>query len=268
MSNPPARLSNPLDALAGIRHGFFGRQGGVSQGIYANLNAGPGSKDDGEAVRENRTRIAGAIGVAPEKLLSLYQIHSATALFVDAVWESRPEADAMVTKTPGLALTALAADCAPVLFAEPGARVIGTAHAGWKGALGGVLEAAVAEMERAGANRKRIVAAIGPCIAPASYEVGPEFRDRFLAADPRSEEFFAAGAGDRFFFDLPHYCAGRLAQLGLGMIDIVEADTCALEEEFFSNRRAVKNGQADFGRNCAVIMLEPPLEPADDAPFP
>jgi YfiH family protein len=260
MSHPPSRLSNPLDALVGVRHGFFGRQGGVSQGVYASLNAGPGSKDDGAAVEENRRRIAAAIGAGQERLLSLYQIHSATALRVDAPWETRPEADAMVTTTPGLALTALAADCAPVLFAEPAARVIGAAHAGWKGALGGVLEAAVAEMERAGADRKRIVAAIGPCIGRASYEVGPEFRDRFLAADAHNEDFFFPGAGDRLQFDLGEYCAARLARLGLGAIDIVAADTCALEEEFFSNRRAVKKDEADFGRNCAVIMLEQPVE--------
>ncbi|MES1203979.1 MAG: peptidoglycan editing factor PgeF, partial [Pseudomonadota bacterium] len=233
-----AVLQSPALMLPGIRHGFFGRRGGVSTGIYASLNAGAGSRDDPAAIAENRARIAGAMGVAPDQLLSLYQIHSARALRVDAVWDQRPEADAQVTTAPGIALTALAADCAPVLFADAEARVIGAAHAGWKGALGGVLEAAVAEMLRAGARADRIVAAIGPCIHAASYEVGPEFRDKFTAADAANAPFFAPGAGDRLHFDLPGFCAARLQRLGLAAVEVVPVDTCALAEEFFSNRRA------------------------------
>jgi hypothetical protein len=252
-----AFLLAPALMLPGIRHGFFGRRGGVSTGIYASLNAGAGSRDDPTAVVENRARIAAAMGVTPDHLLSLYQIHSARALRVDAVWNERPEADAHVTTTPGIALTALAADCAPVLFADPEARVIGAAHAGWKGALGGVLEAAVAEMLRAGARAARIVAAIGPCIHAESYEVGQEFRDAFAAVDSSNALFFAPGAGDRLHFDLPGFCAARLQRLGLAAVELVPADTCALAEDFFSNRRAFKAGEGDFGRNCATIALAP-----------
>jgi YfiH family protein len=176
---------------------------------------------------------------------------------VTQIWDKRPEADAIVTTTPGLALTALAADCAPVLFADAEARVIASAHAGWRGALDGVLEAAVADMTAAGARASRIVAAIGPCIGPASYEVGPEFRARFVDRGAMAATFFRQGAGDRFFFDLPSYCRARLAGLGLGQIEIVAADTCALADDFFSNRRAFKAGEGDFGRNCAAITLIP-----------
>jgi YfiH family protein len=252
---PPFRTSPALAAIPGIRHGFFGRRGGVSTGIYSSLNAGAGSRDDPEAIAENRARIAKAMGVAPENLLSVYQIHSARAVRVDAVWDKRPEADAMASIAPGVALTALAADCAPVLFADGAARVIGSAHAGWRGALGGVLEAAVTEMERAGAARARMVAAVGPCIAPESYEVGPEFRARFVEAAAGNARFFAPGAGDRVHFDLPGFCRARLEALGLAHVDLIQADTCALAEEFFSNRRAVRAGEGDFGRNCAAIVL-------------
>lgn len=255
MSAVPFWTSSVLD-LPGIRHGFFGRQGGVSTGIYASLNAGPGSKDDPAAVIENRRRIAAAMGVAPDRLLSLYQIHSATALRIDAPWAERPQADAMTTTRLGLALTALAADCAPILLADPKARVIASAHAGWKGAIGGVLAAAVAEMVAAGAAASRIVAAIGPCIGPASYEVGPEFKARFVDAAAANARFFAPGDGDRLHFDLPGFCRSSLEALGLAAVDIVAADTCALAGDFFSNRRAFKSGEADFGRNCAAIVLE------------
>lgn len=252
---PPFRSAPALAAIPGIRHGFFGRRGGVSTGLYSSLNAGAGSRDDPQAIAENRARIAAAMGVPRDNLLSVYQIHSARAVRVDAVWPSRPEADAMASITPGIALTALAADCAPVLLADGAARVIGSAHAGWRGALGGVLEAAVAEMERAGAARARIVAAVGPCIAPASYEVGPEFRAQFVEAEAGAARFFTQGVGDRLHFDLPGFCRARLEALGLAHVDVIEADTCALAEEFFSNRRAVKTGESDFGRNCAAIVL-------------
>jgi YfiH family protein len=251
-----SRKARLLD-LPGIRHGFFGRRGGVSMGIYASLNAGAGSRDDPAAIAENRARIASAMGVAPDHLLSLYQIHSARALRVEGVWDQRPEADAHITTAPGIALTALAADCAPVLLADPQARVIGAAHAGWKGALAGVLEAAVDEMRRAGARAERIVAAIGPCIHAASYEVGPEFRDAFTDADADNALFFTPSAGDRLYFDLPGFCAARLQRLGVVALEVVPADTCALAEEFFSNRRAFKAGEGDFGRNCAAIALAP-----------
>jgi len=250
---PPA-LTSP--ALHGVTHGFFGRAGGVSQGIYESLNAGPGSRDDPAAVEENRRRIAAAIGAAPNRLLSLYQIHSARAVRVDAPWaDERPQADAMITTTPNLALCVLAADCAPVLFADVEARVIGAAHAGWQGALGGVIEATIAAMESAGAKRGAISAAIGPCIGQDSYEVGPEYRERFLAADEANARFFKPGADDRSQFDLAAYCAARLGAARIGRIHAANRDTCALRSDYFSNRRAVKASEGDYGRNASVIML-------------
>jgi YfiH family protein len=247
----PHEQARSLAVLEAVRHGFFGRKGGVSQGLYATLNAGPGSRDDAAAVAENRARIARTLGA--DDLLSLHQVHSARAVRVDGPWLGvRPEADALVTTTPRLALTALSADCAPVLLADPAARVIGAAHAGWRGALGGVLEACVAEMARAGAEPSRIVAAIGPCIHQASYEVGPDFRAAFAAED---QDYFLPGAGDRLMFDLPGYCAARLACVGVARIETLPRDTYALREDYHSHRRNVHDGLADYGRNCAAIML-------------
>lgn len=242
--------------LGAARHGFFGRDGGASTGLYASLNAGPGSHDDPDAVAENRRRIGRHFGVGPERLVSVYQIHSANAVPVSGPWRGeRPQADAMVTATPNLALCILAADCAPLLFADAHAGVIGAAHAGWKGALGGVIEATVAAMEQLGATRARIAAAIGPCIGQDSYEVGPEYETQFVAADAANARFFRAGAGDRRQFDLKAYCAARLASARVTQIDILPHDTCALARNYFSNRRAVKQGEPDFGRNASVIML-------------
>ncbi len=232
-------------AAPSVAHGFFTRVGGVSAGIYASLNAGPGSNDDPRAVEENRRRIAAHFGVGPERLLSVYQVHSAHAVRVSGPWtETRPEADGMVTTERHLALCVLAADCAPALFADVEAGVIGAA-----------LEATIAEMERAGARRAHIRAAIGPCIGQASYEVGPEYEARFTEADSANARFFAKGAGDRFHFDLSGYCVGRLQRLGLRAVESVQMDTCALEDRFFSNRRAVLRGEGDFGRNASAIML-------------
>lgn len=262
-ANPPLPhiMSDRLDQAAGdlVSHGFYGRQGGVSTGLYASLNSGPGSDDDAANVAENRARIAGDIGApAPHHLVSLYQVHSARAVALTAPPSGRPEADAMVTTVPGLALCILTADCAPILFADPVAGVIGAAHAGWKGALGGVLEACIAEMEHAGASVSRITAAIGPTIHVASYEVGPEFRDRFLDAGATNDRFFQAGEGDRFQFDLPGYVADRLHwSCGVTAIDTIGHDTCAMETRYFSNRRRNKQGLADYGRNASVIMLRP-----------
>ena len=240
--------------LRGVTHGFFGREGGVSSGVYASLNAGPGSKDASGDVMENRRRIAVALGVSTERLVGVHQVHSARALAVDAPWSgARPEADALVTATPGLALSILTADCTPVLLADVEAGVIGAAHAGWKGALGGVLEATIARMTELGAAPSRIAAAIGPTIAPESYEVGPEFEQRFR--DAGHGRFLRAGAGDRFHFDLPGFCAARLGALGLGSVEIVGVDTYANDGALFSHRRAVHRGEADYGRNCAAILL-------------
>ncbi len=257
MSGPPFATAPRLAALTGVRHGFFGRDGGVSTGLYASLNAGPGSRDAPDAVVENRARIARAMGVPPDCLLSAHQVHSALAAHVDGPWRGpRPEVDGLVTSTAGVAVSALAADCAPVLFADAEARVVAAAHAGWKGALAGVLEATVAAMIARGAAVERIVAAIGPCIGAASYEVGPEFEARFAAEDgPDVARFFRAGRGDRRQFDLPAYCAAKLARAGVTQVDILGADTCALEARYFSNRRAHLRGEADYGRNLSAIAL-------------
>lgn len=244
------------DALAGVKHAFFGRQGGVSTGIYASLNAGTGSNDDPNAARENRRRIAAAFGAPLENLLGLHQVHSATALSVIGTWNGdRPHADALVTTTPGLILSVLSADCTPVLLADTRHGVIGAAHAGWKGALGGVLNSVVMLMEQEGADRPDIVAAIGPCIHQGSYEVGPEFEARFTQEDPAFARFFVPGAGDRRQFDLPGFCAQRLEQLGVGRVEILPRDTCAEADAFFSHRRSVHQNDGDYGRNCSAIAL-------------
>ncbi len=234
-----------------MRHGFFGREGGASVGIYASLNAGTGSRDDPAAIAENRRRIAAAFGAG--QLIGVHQVHSPDAVFVREPWPGeRPHADTLVTTTPGLVLSILTADCAPVLLADRAAGVIGAAHAGWKGALGGVLEACVALMRAHGA--RDIAAAIGPCIHQASYEVGSEFVARFVGANPAYARFFIAGVGEKSHFDLPGFCAARLAALGI-KTDIVALDTYAHLEQFHSHRRSVHEKHVDYGRNCAAIAL-------------
>jgi purine-nucleoside/S-methyl-5'-thioadenosine phosphorylase / adenosine deaminase len=250
---PPFETSDNLSGLPAIRHGFFGRRGGVSGGLYASLNAGEGSGDAPDAVATNRERIRTALSA--RALLSCYQIHSADVAHVTEPWRVRPEADAMVTTTPGLALCILTADCTPVLFADPEAGVIGAAHAGWKGAIGGVLDTTVAAMLDLGAQASRIRAAIGPTIQQASYEVGPEFRDTFLGTSPNSEALFLPGEGDRLQFDLPGYCRQRLGDLGVHSVHDTGLDTCKLEDAYFSNRRRNHRGEPDYGRNASVITL-------------
>lgn len=238
-------------ALADVRHGFFGREGGVSAGIYASLNAGTGSKDDPSAVAENRRRIAAAFGGAP--LLGVHQVHSPDAVFVTAPWPGeRPPADALVTTRPDLIISVLTADCAPVLLADMAAGVVGAAHAGWKGAFGGVLEATVALMRAHGARDIR--AAIGPTISQASYEVGPDFEAKFLQADAAFARFFAPGPGGKAHFDLPAFCAAKLAALGIDA-ETAPQDTYTAPEKWHSARRAGHAGNADYGRNCAAIAL-------------
>ncbi len=243
------------EALAPLSHGFFTRKGGVSEGVYAGLNCGPGSADRPEAVATNRKLVAGEMGVAPEALLTLNQVHSANVVHADGGQPERPTADAWVTATPGLAISVLTADCQPVLFADARAGVIGAAHAGWKGALGGVLQATVAAMEILGARRKDIAAVIGPSISQAAYEVGPEFRATFLEADPDNAAFFAAGTGDRWHFDLPGYSQAALARMGLGRVERTGHCTYGDPERFFSWRRAVHEGQREYGRLIAAIRL-------------
>lgn len=247
-----------LDDCDGVRHGFFTREGGVSGGFFASLNCGYGSGDDPANVARNRAIAADRLGLAEDRLVTCYQIHSANVLTVTAPWrrEDAPRADGMVTDRPEIALGVLAADCAPVLFADPQAGVVGVAHGGWKGALGGVLEATVAAMTRLGAVPARIRAGIGPCIAQPSYEVGPEFPGRFAQVDRESGAFFVpAERSGHFRFDLPGYIARRLARLGVGAVADVACDTAADPARFFSYRRACLNGEGDYGRALAAIGL-------------
>jgi YfiH family protein len=250
-------LTSPLLDLPGVRHAFFTRQGGVSEGIYASLNVGLGSRDDPEAVRENRRRTAAHFGA--EDILTAYQVHSAVAVVAAGPWPERPpEADGVVADTTGVVCGALSADCAPVLLADPEAGVVAAAHAGWKGALTGVVEATVAQMEALGARRERLSAVVGPCIGPQSYEVGLEFLERFAAVDADYARFFApGGAPEKRMFDLPGFVLGRLRAAGIETCEWIGRDTCAEPELFFSNRRAFKAGEPDYGRLLSAIMLEP-----------
>jgi len=243
-----------------LTHGFFGRQGGVSNGFYASLNCGPGSGDDRAKVIENRRRVTEALG-AGIRLVTLYQIHSPKAVTVTAPWEigDNPQADAMATNLPGLALGILTADCAPVLLADSEAGVIGAAHAGWKGALDGVIASAVAAMEELGAAPERIAAAVGPCISQASYEVDGEFRARFLRADSAYAQFFvAADRTGHFRFDLEGFVEARLGETGVVNIKTFSACTYARPADFFSFRRATHKGELDYGREVSAIALSPP----------
>ncbi len=250
--------AKPLDVLTHIRHGFFTREGGMSKGIYASLNCGYGSNDDKTAVRENRARVAEKLSVEPEKLLTVYQVHSADVIEVTEPWtpETAPQADAMVTATPGIALGVLAADCAPVLFADKNAHVVGAAHAGWKGAFTGVLEATIEAMVRLGAERNAICAAIGPCISKDAYEVGPEFRERFLDASSDNEKWFVpSGKPDHFFFDLPGYAEARLEAADIGTVSVLGQCTYQDSKRFFSYRRATHRQEPDYGRQISAVML-------------
>ena len=244
--------------LPGVAHAFFTRRGGVSEGVYASLNGGVGSRDEPDAVRANRARMAAALAIAPERLAIPYQVHSADALAITAPFrrEARPRCDALVTATPGLGLGVTGADCGMILFADAEAQIIGAAHAGWKGALGGVLEATVAAMAALGARVDRISAALGPCIAQPSYEVGPEFVATFEASDKGSSRFFtqSVNAG-RSMFDLHGYIAERAARAGIARFDDLGLDTYADEARFFSYRRATHRKEADYGRMVAAIAL-------------
>ena len=243
---------------AGVAHGFFTRRGGVSQGVYASLNGGVGSRDDPDAVRENRARMAEALGIEAAHLLIPYQVHSPDALAVVAPWppEGRPRCDALVTATPGLGLGVTGADCGIILFAAPSAGVIGAAHAGWRGALGGVIEATVAAMERLGARAGDIVAALGPTIAQQSYEVGPEFVATFAQAESDAGRFFAPSPNpERSMFDLHGFIGMRIARSGVARFEDLGLDTYGDEARFFSYRRATHRKEPDYGRLVAAIAL-------------
>jgi len=256
----PAPLeAHTLARLAGIRHAFFTRAGGVSDGVYASLNGGVGSSDAPANVAANRARMASSLGVPPDRLLTCYQIHSPDVFVAVAPWDAaatRPRADAVVTATPDLAIGISTADCGPVLFADPNAHVIGAAHAGWRGALAGVTDSTIAAMERLGAVRSSITAAIGPMIRQPNYETGPDLHERFLAADRANARFFQPSArAGHFMFDLAGYIAARLAAAGIGTIEDVDACTYADPERFFSYRRMTHRGEPDYGRHVNAIVL-------------
>jgi YfiH family protein len=242
------------DALP-VHHGFFTRKGGASSGIFAGLNCGPGSSDQAEVVAINRARVAEAMGVAPDHLITLDQVHSAEVVHVTAPFAERPRADAMVTATPGIALGVLTADCQPVLFADAGAGVIGAAHAGWRGTRDGVLEAAVEGMVALGARRDRIAAVIGPTISQPTYEVGPEFFETFTDDDRGTARFFIAGQNGRYLFDLPAFGLSRLRAAGVGHAEWTRHCTYRDSERFFSYRRTTHAGEADYGRLISTIRL-------------
>ena len=247
------------DTLLPCRHGFFTRRGGASSGIFDGLNCGAGSSDQAEIVAINRLRVAQAMGVAPERLTGVHQVHSARAVTVEGPGpqgQPRPQADALVTATPGLALSVLTADCMPVLFADTSAGVIGAAHAGWRGALGGVLQATLDAMEALGADRADTVAVIGPCISQRAYEVGPELLDAFLAEDGGNDRFFAQGAGDRYLLDLPAFGLQVLRDAGIGQAEWTRHCTYSDADLFYSYRRSVHRGEADYGRLISAIRLD------------
>lgn len=243
------------DSLTPFRHGFFTRKGGASSGVFGGLNCGQGSSDQTEVVKINRARVAEAMEVASDHLVTVHQVHSANAVPVSGPMGERPRADAMVTATPGVALAILTADCQPVLFADAKAGVVGAAHAGWRGALDGVLEATLDGMEALGAQREDIAAVIGPSISQANYEVGPEFLEDFMAENPENSRFFANGSEGRYQFDLPGYGLHRLRSAGVGDAAWTRHCTYGDSERFFSYRRATHSNEADYGRLISVIRL-------------
>jgi len=247
-----------LNHSSGIRHAFFTRQGGVSRGSFESLNCGFGSGDASGTVARNRAIAMERLGFSPDRLVTCYQVHSNSVITVEKPWphDAAPRADGLVAGICGIALGILTADCAPILFEDTAAKVIGAAHGGWRGALGGIVEATLDRMEALGANRARIRAGIGPCIGPGSYEVGPEFRERFLADDPASAAYFAPAPRDRhFMFDLPGYVEHRLARAGIANTERAGNDTVAEETLFFSYRRAHLRGEPVYGRLLSAIGL-------------
>lgn len=251
----PPRLTSPLlDGVPGVEHGFFTRRGGVSRGVYDSLNVGRGSQDRPEDVAENRRRVAHVFGA--RALNTAYQIHSNRVVAIVADFsDTAPEADVVITASTGVLCGALAADCAPILIADPVARIVAAVHAGWRGALSGVVQAAVDAMTGLGSRADRMTAAVGPCIGPASYEVGEEFEARFASAEPAYRAFFAPGeAPDKRLFDLPGFVLERLSKAGVGQSEWIGADTAA-DENFFSNRRAFKRNEPDYGRLASAIVL-------------
>lgn len=248
-------IESEILKAGGIRHGFFTREGGVSGGIYASLNCGLGSKDDPEHVGENRSRAAKALGAEPSRLISVHQVHSPRVAVAEGPWEVRPEADAIATATPGLAISILTADCTPILLADPEARVIGAAHAGWRGAKEGVIPAVIAAMVGLGASRGNIRATVGPAISRAAYEVGDEFKAAFISDCDSHGQYFEAGPNGRPHFDLPSFCVDRLKDGGVGQISNLALCTYENESLFFSYRRATHRLDGDYGRQISAILI-------------
>ena len=265
---PPVLRSKRLEAVDGVRHAFFTRRGGVSRGLYESLNVGLGSADDPAAVRENRRRAAAVLGAEADALATCFQIHSNTVRVAGSSWgPDRPEGDGVATACEGVLCGALAADCAPVLIADGAARVVAAVHAGWRGALAGVVEAAVSALVELGGAPRRMVAAVGPCIARDSYEVGTDFMAQFVDQDCAYGQFFSPGVTpEKRQFDLPRFVLFRLASAGVGSSEWIGRDTCAEEETFFSNRRAFRRGEADYGRLLSAIVLEGPGADRDREP--
>jgi len=258
MTAPPFFTSTLLESVPGVRHAFFTRRGGVSGGVYDSLNVGRGSSDAASDVAENRRRAAAAFGRDLSALSTCYQIHSTVVVAAETPFGANsPQADGVATRAPGLICGALSADCAPILIADGAAGVIAAVHAGWRGALGGVISSAIAAMVDLGADPVRMAAAVGPCIGPRSYEVGAEFRAQFETASGENGRFFAPGpAPDKFWFDLPAFVLTQLDHAGVAASEWIGRDTCAEPDEFFSNRRTVHRGEADYGRLLSAIMLE------------
>ena len=246
------------EALEGVPHGFLGRRGGVSGGILAGLNVGTGSSDDADAIAENRRRAIEAVLPGAE-LATVFQVHSGEAVYASEPWphDERPRADALVTDRPGLLLGILTADCAPVLLADAEAGVVGAAHAGWRGALAGVTDSAITAMEKLGARRERIAAAVGPCIGQESYEVDEQFRARFVEEESRNSRFFTEPSGEKPHFDLEGYVAGRLTAAGIASVTALGLDTYTDSDRFFSYRRSTHGGEPDYGRQISLIGLAP-----------
>ncbi len=253
------RVTSPeLSKLPGIEHGFFTREGGVSQSPYTSLNCGWGSGDDLKHVEQNRFYVSRALGHENSTLNTAFQIHSADAVIVKEAWhwESAPKADALVTSTPGIVIGVLTADCLPVLFADPKARVVAAAHAGWKGALSGVIENTLKKMLFLGASLSNVTAAIGPAIAQCSYEVGPEFREQFMAQGAGNKKYFGPSSREgHFMFDLKSYAFARLQAAGIAAINVLAHDTCLEENTFFSYRRACQRGENVYGRQVSAIVI-------------
>jgi polyphenol oxidase len=251
-------IAAPTLTIAGVRHAFFTRQGGVSDGLYGTLNGGLGSRDSAASVAENRARMAQTLGVKPRALLTAYQIHSPNVVVVDAPWPGdRPHADGIVTRTPGLAIGVTTADCGPILLADPVARVVGAAHAGWRGALAGIVAATIAAMTSLGARPDRILAAIGPMIRQSNYEVGSDLIARFTAEDAENERFFApAVRHGHALFDLAGFIKERLSRAGVRQVEDLELCTYADATQFFSFRRSTHRSETDYGRHVSAIALE------------